>query len=100
MEDKYLSDTECQLSPLLSRFSYNVKFRDKFAFVNGTRLKDISLSLAENQSRGIPFQLKDGQDTGGSLVLKMKLKQITTINVSVVVFYGVIFKHSRVLMRA
>ncbi|XP_053394085.1 post-GPI attachment to proteins factor 6-like [Mercenaria mercenaria] len=80
VQEKYLPDSTCQLSPLLSRFSYNVKFRHKFAFINGSGMKDISLTLAENQSRGIPFSLRDGQDTGGSLVVKLKLKQITTVD--------------------
>lgn len=92
MHETYLPGSTCQLSPLLSRFSYNVKFRDKFAFVNGTRLKDISITLAENQSKGIPFRLEDGKDTGGSLAVRLKMKQIINIAVCAL-YFG--FKHSK-----
>ncbi|KAL4236436.1 Transmembrane protein 8A [Mactra antiquata] len=79
IEEEYLPSASCLLSPLLDRFRYNAKFKNKFGIVNGSKVSDISVKFTENLSRIIPFQLKDEQDTGGSLTLSFKMDQSVAV---------------------
>ena len=70
-----------QLLPLLDRFSYNSMFKNRFAYAVGGTVKDVVTTLTGSQTVVVPFKLEKG-DTGGSLALEVKLKELLSTSVS------------------
>ncbi|XP_048255947.1 transmembrane protein 8B-like isoform X2 [Haliotis rufescens] len=71
------SASSCNLYPKLDRFQYSDRdFRVDYVYlVNDSKPSDISLTLMDNRSTVIPFELKDIVDIGGTLVWTVAMEE-------------------------
>ena len=58
-------------------------YKNKFAYAVGGTVKDVVTTLTGSQTVILPFKLEHG-DTGGSLAVEVKLKELLSTSVSLI----------------
>lgn len=83
LKEKYGTEDQptCEISPLLDKFKFNSKFHSKFAYINGSHLERLVMTVTPNMSRVVPFLIEDGKENGGSLVVQGSLQGIHSLGV-------------------
>ncbi|KAL3868998.1 hypothetical protein ACJMK2_041736 [Sinanodonta woodiana] len=72
----------CVLHPLLDRLQYMSLFKIKFGYIVNDTLQDNVLTLKENETRVLPFEIKPELDTGGTLGVQVAIKEVTSLEQS------------------
>ena len=63
---------------MLDRFSYNAMYKNRFAYIVGGTVQDVSATITEDQTVVVPFKLEQDSDTGGSLAVEVKISDIVS----------------------
>ena len=63
---------------MLDRFSYNAMYKNRFAYIVGGTVQDVTATITEEQTVVVPFKLEQDSDTGGSLAVEVKISDIVS----------------------
>ena len=63
---------------MLDRFSYNAMYKNRFAYIVGGTVQDVTATITEDQTVVVPFKLEQDSDTGGSLAVEVKISNIVS----------------------
>ena len=73
---------------MLDRFSYNAMYKNRFAYIVGGTVQDVTATITEDQAVVVPFKLEQDSDTGGSLAVEVKISNIVSPEVRLQIIWA------------